>query len=178
MALHWLPSGFQQLINCDFLLRTSHLQQHLGPTKICWRSVTGAWHSTCTGCSKKWKGMSCDLVTTSCIILTSFPLYLPLQCQPGPLDQCKEEQDAPSSRLKPSVMFCQLITAGLTLPGQQQRQLLNRKRIPRGLSYEYPFSWTLATGKTPPQVTTASGRGKEPRLYRQIWFSAPPDTWE
>lgn len=58
--------------------------------------------------------------------------------QPGPVNQCKEEQDVPSSRLKPIVMFCQLIMAGLSLPDQQQRQLLNRKRIPRGLSYKQP----------------------------------------
>lgn len=53
-------------------------------------------------------------------------------------------------------MFCQLIMAGLTLPGQQHRQLLKRKRIPRGLSYKHLFHWFLTTGKTPPQITTAS----------------------
>lgn len=52
-------------------------------------------------------------------------------------------------------------------PGKQQRQLLARRRIPRGLSYKHPFSWIL----TDYNSFCLSGRRKEPRLYRQVWVS-------
>lgn len=108
---------------------------------------------------------------TSCIILTYFTVISQYNSQPGHMDQCKKEQDVPSSRLKLTVTFCQLIMAGLTIPGQQQRQLLNRKRISTGLNYKHPFSWSQVN--LTPDCTNfcLSGRGYEPRLYRQIWIS-------
>lgn len=183
MALHWFPTlRLPAVVHLWFSVQDKPLAAKPWSHKDLLVSLVPGI-ALGTRCSKKWQGMTCDLATTSCIILTYFPLYFPFQQPPWPRGSVQGGTRCP--KLQPHTNADVLSADYRTDPTWSTTETTaEQEENSQRLELQTPLPLVCYSRQKPhprSQQLPPVWQRKRAQIVQtslNFTFSAPPDTWE
>lgn len=186
MALHWFPTlRLPAVVHLWFSVQKPLAAKPWSHKDLLVSLVPGI--ALGTHCSKKWQGMTCDLATTSCIILTYFPLYFPFQQPTWPLDQwISARRNKMPQTAAPYQRWCSVLSADYrTDPTWSTTETTaEQEENSQRLELQTPLPLVCYSRQKPhprSQQLPPVWQRKRAQIVQtslNFTFSAPPDTWE